>query len=303
MQRIRREDLLAELARAYYELDLTQEQVATQFGISRSQVSRYLAEARRLEIVQIRIVAPEAREPALEAQLRAIYPHLREVVVASAFSQRPATIRQTLARAAARLVDDLIRPGTTLCLGAGRTLSAMVDLLMPRPIQNVTVAQAMGNAGHEGLDIDYDAVAQRAAAAFDARALRINAPAILGPGAQASELEAENAPIHEALEQARHADLYVLGVGSMSGDQIYVDTGLISPVELERLSADGAVGDICGNFYDLGGRAIAGPFQDRVVGIRLGHLRRAPIALVVGGGPDKVAAIAGALEGRFATAW
>lgn len=299
---MRSEDFLAELARAYYELDLTQEQVASQFGISRSQVSRYLTEARRREIVQIRIVAPGSRDEAAEAELRARYPHLRELVVAAAFGAGAGTIRQTVARAAARLVDRLVKPGATVCSGAGRTLAALVDLLTPRPIRNVTVVQAMGNAGHQGLDIDYHAVAQRAAAAYDARALQINAPAIIGPGLRAADLEAANPPIRAALLQARRADLHVLGIGSITGDQIYVETGLITPAELEQLAADGAVGDLCGNFFDIAGRPLGSPFGDRVVGIGLADLKRAPLVLGVGGGPEKVAAITGALNGRFVNA-
>jgi DNA-binding transcriptional regulator LsrR (DeoR family) len=297
VQRIRNEDFLAELARAYYELDLTQEQVALQFGISRSQVSRYLAEARQREIVQIRIIAPESREDALEGEIRARFPHLRDVIVAAAFSSNPATIRQTVARAGARLVDRLVKPGMIISTGAGRTLAALVDLLVRRPIGNVTIAQAMGNAGHEGLAIDYYAVAQRAAAAYDARALQINAPAILGPGVSAADLEASNPPIREALGEARRADLYVVGIGSITGDQIYVDTGLITRLELDGLASAGAVGDLCGNFFDLSGRAIGGPFDDRLVGVRLSDLRRAPVSMGVGGGSEKVAAIVGALEG------
>lgn len=302
MHRRRSDDFLAELARAYYELNQTQEDVAAQFGISRSQVSRYLSEARDAGIVQIRIVAPAARSETLEAALRLRYPHLREVVVASAFASDPLTLRQTVARATARVIEQVVKPGMTIGTGAGRTLAATVDLLSRRPIQNITVAQAMGNAGHEGLDIDYLAVAQRVAAAFDGRALQINAPAILGPAQRAADLEASNRPIRDALEQARRADLYLLGVGSIGGDQIYVTTGLITPAELEDLGKAGAVGDLCGNFYDVGGVPLASPFADRVVGIRLGDLRRAPMSLATGGGPEKVAAITGALEGRFVNA-
>lgn len=298
----RSEDFLAEMARAYYESNLTQEQVAAQFGISRSQVSRYLTEARDSGVVQIRIVAPHSREDAVEMSLRARFPHLRDVVVASAFSSSEGTIRPTVARATARLMDRLVKPGMTIAMGAGRTLAATVDLLVRRPIQNVTVVQAMGNAGHEGLDIDYHAVAQRTAATFDGRALQINAPAILGPTVRAADLEASNPSIRDSLEQARRADLYVLGIGSITGDQIYVNTGLITPAELDALGRAGAVGDLCGNFYDIAGRPIAGPFADRVVGIRLADLRRAPISLAAGGGPEKVAAITGALEGRFINA-
>jgi len=302
VQESRSDDLVAEIARAYYERDLTQQRVAEQFGISRSQISRYLQEARDRDIVQIRIVAPETRDSDAEVRLRAWFPHLREAVVAAVFSDHELVARRSVARAAARLLDGLVKPGATVCFGAGRTLAEMVGLLEPGRIRGVTVAQAMGNAGHEGLEIDYNAIAGAAAAAFAGRSVQINAPAILGPGARAADLEASNPQIREALAIARSADLFVMGIGSMTSDEIYVTTGLISPEELEAVSAEGAVGDLCGNFFDIDGRPHLGPFEERIVGIRLSDLRTAPVAIGCVAGIEKVPAIVGALTGRYLNA-
>jgi deoxyribonucleoside regulator len=293
------DDFLADVARAYYEQHLTQEEVAVQFGVSRSQVSRYLQEAHSRDIVQIRIVPAGARDTAAEDRLREAFPHLVEVVVAQVFGEGPETVRWTVARAAARFLDRTVTSAMTVCFGAGRTLANTVELLSADRVRNVTVAQAMGNAGHEGLAIDYNAIASVAATAFGGRAYQINAPAILGPGMKAGELEASNPQIRESLRLARSADLYVLGVGSIVGDVIYVQTGLLTFDDLAALKAAGAVGDICGNFFDARGRPCPGPFQDRLVGIRLQDLRRAPTVVACAAGPEKVPALAGALTGRL----
>lgn len=302
VQDSRSDDLVAEIARAYYERDLTQQQVAEQFGISRSQISRYLQDARDRDIVQIRIVAPETRDADAEARLKAWFPHLREVIVAAVFSDHDLVARRAVARAAARLLGGLVQPGGTVCFGAGRTLAEMVGLLEPRRIGGVTIAQAMGNAGHEGLEIDYNAIAGVAATAFAGRSVQINAPAILGVGADASQLEASNPQIRDALAIARSADVYVMGIGSMASDEIYVQTGLISLEELGVVVADGAVGDLCGNFFDIDGQARPGPFAGRIVGISLADLRRAALSIGCVAGTDKAPAIVGALMGRYLNA-
>jgi deoxyribonucleoside regulator len=291
--------LLAEVARAYYEQDLTQEQIAAEMGVSRSQVSRYLTEARSRGVVQVRIVAPEARDREAERQLKSRFPHLQHVVVQSVFSDRDTSIRLAVARAGARLVEQLVTAGSTVCFGAGRTLAHMVQLLAPLKLNDVSVVQGMGNAGHQGLAIDYNAIAQAAAAAFGGRAYQINAPAILGKGASASELEASSPQLAEALRLARSADLYVVGVGTLSMDEIYVSTGLIKESDLRTLRREGAVGDICGNFFDGAGRLRPRLFQDRVVGISLEDVRRARLALACAGGEEKGAALFGALAGRW----
>jgi len=196
-------------------------------------------------------------------------------------------------------LGGLVKPGATVCFGAGRTLAEMVGLLEPGRIGGVTIAQAMGNAGHEGLDIDYNAIAGAAATAFAGRSVQINAPAILGRGASAADLERSNPQIRDALAVARSADIYVMGVGSMTSDEIYVTTGLVSLEELGELDTQGAVGDLCGNFFDIDGRPSPGPLDDRVVGIRLSDLRKAPVAIGCVAGTEKVRAIVGALTGRF----
>lgn len=301
MQAGKPDQFLADVARAYYEQHLTQERIADLYGVSRSQVSRYVQEAHARGIVQIRIALPETRDRTAEAALQARFPQLTEVVVVSSFTDNPESGRRVVARAAARVLARRVTSGMTVCFGAGRTLADTVALLEPEVRQSVTVVQAMGNAGHEGLDIDYNAIAQAAASAFGGRAYQINAPAIVGPGARAAELEASSPQIQESLRIARSADLYVLGIGSMSTDVIYVQTGLITAEELASLRAAGAVGDLCGNFFDAHGRPCPGPFGERLVGIRLSDLRRAPAVLACASGEEKVPAIAGALEGRLAT--
>lgn len=299
VQASRHEELLADLARAYYEDGMTQEQVATQFHLSRTRVSRYLQDARDRDIVQIRIVAPGSRERDLEQALMARYPRLRDVRVAVAFSGEEPVIRRAVARAGAAVVDRLVHPGMTVCVGAGRTLSTLVGLLSRRPVAGLVVAPATGNAGHTGWDIDYAGVAAAFASAYGGTAHRINAPAMVGPGASASGLEAGNPQIRDAVAIARSADLHVLGLGSLTGDEIFVRTGLISLDELAAVRSAGAVGDVCGDFFDAAGSEVTGPFRDRNVGVHLDDLRRAPAVVVCAGGTDKVPAIAGALQGGF----
>jgi DNA-binding transcriptional regulator LsrR (DeoR family) len=307
-----RDGLLAELARAYYEQDLTQAQIADLHGLSRSQVSRYLRAARDEGIVQIRIVAPGDHDHDLEESLRAAFPTLREAAVARVFDPRPPLVRRAVARVAAREVDRLVRPGHTVCLGAGRTMALVASMLTPRPMRGVIVVPATGNAGHAAHETDYNAVTHAAASAWGALAYGINAPAILGGGASAAELERSNPQIGEALAAARGADLYVLGLGSLAGDEIFVRTGLISAADLAAVRVAGAVGDLCGNFFDALGRSVPGPFRDRVVGIGLDEVRgaagqtrrrggegrdRAGTSIVCAGGTEKVPAVLAALRG------
>jgi DNA-binding transcriptional regulator LsrR (DeoR family) len=294
-----RDALLVEIARAYHEHDLSQAEIGTLHGLSRSQVSRYLRAARDEGIVQIRIVPRHADDPDVEQSLLRAYPRLREVVCAKAFNPDPLYIRRAVATAAARLFDRLIRPGMTVCVGAGRTMALAAEGLTARRTAGLVVVPATGNAGHTALESDYSAVAQSVADRLGGIAHRINAPAIVGAGTSAAELARANPQIEDALDLARRADLFLLGLGSLGGDEIFVESGTISSAELWVVRGEGAVGDLCGNFFDAAGQPVGEPFRDRVVGISLDDLRRAALVVACAAGEEKAPAILGALRGGF----
>jgi len=290
--------LLTEVAQAYYEQGRTQEEIARELGVSRSQVSHYLTEAREIGIVQIRVVSPEERATEVEERLHQRFPHLKEVRVASLFGGGLEVIRRVIGRAAAEVLHEAVLPGHRVCIGCGRTLREMVRALRPRPVENVILVQAMGSIGHEALDIDFGELAREAGKALGARVYTIPAPAVLGAGS-AKELIASNPPIAEALKLARSADLYIVGLGSMETDLLYARAGLVPPNEMQILQRLPIVGDICGRFFDLSGQVHISPFEERIVGIELSDLKRASLSLGVAGGPDKVAPLLGALRGGY----
>lgn len=293
-----RSQILVRAARAYYEEGRTQEEIGQALQVSRSQVSHYLRQARDLGIVQIRVVEPSERAADVEVQLAERFPHLKHLRVVPLFGRDPEVARRVVGRTAAGLLEDVVHPGHRVCIGCGRTLREMVRALRPSFRENVALVQAMGSIGHEALDIDFAELAREAGRAFGARVFVIPAPAILGAGT-ARELIKGNPTIARAMDLARSADVYMVGLGSLESDLIYSRAGLVSTSEFAHLQAIGVVGDICGRFFDSDGEPLRSTFEERVVGIELEDLRRASLALGVAGGEEKVAPLLGVLRGRY----
>ncbi len=294
-------DLLVDVARAYYEQNHNQDKIAQSLGVSRSQVSRYLTRARELNLVQVRVVAPDEHAAHLERALQRRFSSLKEAIVASTFSFQIEAIRKTIGRACAGYLEQKIRPGLRLCIGSGRTLREVINWMHPHRAPDVSIVQAMGSVGHEAMRIDFGELARAAGEALGARVYYLNAPAILGSGTAAA-LAAANPSIRDSLQLARSADVYVVGVGSLESDLIFVRTGLIKNGELEALSRAGAVGDVCGRFFDRYGHETLCPFAERVVGIQLDDLRSPAFTIGVAGGPDKALPLLGALRGGLFSA-
>lgn len=295
-------ELLAEVARQYYERFMTQAEIAQNIGVSRSQVSRYLKAAQEAGIVQITIALPAASDPDLEAELRARFKHLREIsVTPTTASSTAATVLSRVAAAGAGMLHRLVQPDDTVSVGAGRTLAQLVTALEPRKQDGVVVVQAMGNVGHEGHEIDYNAIAHGVATAFGGRSFQINAPAILSVPYLAEDMERSHASIGNAVTRARKADVFVIGLGTIASDTLFVTTGLLTDDDIAAVSAAEPAGDICGRFYDLKGKPIPTPFDERIVGIRLDDLKKGRSVLAVASGVEKAIPMLGALRGGYLT--
>jgi DNA-binding transcriptional regulator LsrR (DeoR family) len=65
---------------------------------------------------------------------------------------------------------------------------------------------------------------------------------------------------------------------------------------LPRLIKEGAVGDLCGIYYDRNGRIIKSGFEDRIIAASLGQLKAAGSLVAVACGDDKALAVLGALR-------
>ncbi|MBN1265588.1 MAG: sugar-binding transcriptional regulator [Anaerolineales bacterium] len=291
--------LLTEVARAYYIENRTQSEIADSVGISRSQVSRYLSEAREAGIVQIRIVSSDESGTSLGETLLERYPHLRKVIAAPIFDTSPDVVRRTIGRYAANYMEDMIRSDQRLTLGCGRTLREMVKAMPVKEMPGLEVVQAMGNIGHEAHEIDYNEITREAADKMGGRAYYVSAPAILGRGSEpANSLLDTNPMLKQALEMARSARIFVVGLGSLESDLVYSRAGLIGEDELSDLSGE-AVGDICGRFFDINGNEKPSAFYDRIVGIELKDIQKGDLSIGVAGGADKAAPILGAIRGKL----
>ena len=294
--------LLMEIAKAYFLEHRTQSEIARSAGVTPSQISRYLKEARRRGMVQVRVVDPEGSFDELEGSLRKLFPHLADVVIAPSLASDAESTRDIVGRYAANYLHDVVRPGQRLVIGCGRTLRALANALLPRRVSDVSIVQAVGNLGHEAHGIDYNEITRAVAHPFGARPYFLSSPAILGVGSgTAAELIRANATIRQVLDMARHGDIYVVGLGSLQSDRLYVRTGMISQREMDEMK-HGVVGDICGRFFDAQGRERQTPFASRIIGIELTDLRRGRLSVGIACGKDKVDPIVAAVRGRFINA-
>ena len=136
---------LAHVARRYYLEDQKQSDIARELGISRPMVSRLLAEARELGVVEIRIHDPECREDSLLERLRTAGMVQGGILVEDGAENDETN--QRLSRGAVELLRQI--GARRLGVGWGYLIGQLVTWLEqnPQPDSTVTdICPLVGNA-------------------------------------------------------------------------------------------------------------------------------------------------------------
>lgn len=293
-----RDRLLVQVARLYYEEALTQEDIARRVGLSRSNVSRLLTEARRQGIVEVRIRYPLRTAPVLESELKARF-GLREVHVLVGGSKDPDTMLQSLGTLAAEQAQRFLRDDMVLGVGWGRALHATVDEFRRGPGYRVQVVQIMGGIGSIDPHIDGTELARRLAETLGGQFRYLHAPLLVETASICQALKQER-NVRESLELARQADLALSGIGSVRPELSgLVRAGYLTKEELTDIARAGAVGDLYGWYLDIRGRICPLELHERIIGIDLPSVHHIKCVLAVAGFKEKAPAILAALRSGY----
>lgn len=289
-----RQELLADIAEMYFLQGKNQAEISDVVGVTRSNISRMLSEARQAGIVEISINRPIKEDKAVAQKFLDRFGLLNaRVVQVEQKSER----LETLGRIAAHELVQYLQPGSTLGSSWGTAINATVEKIsLENPIPQLRVTQLLGAFGARIKEYDGHAIVRRLEEKLDAEGIYINAPFLVENKKIAASLM-ENQSISESLDISKQADIALLGVGSSEPEFCsYYLANYVSYDEIVSIQKAGAIGDVCGRFYSMQGKNVAVNFQERLIGISREDLQRIPIRIGVAGGPEKVKPIIGALR-------
>ena len=296
------EFLLAEVAQLYYVRDFTQEQIAQRIGVSRSNVSRMLKEARGQGMVEVRIHAPLTIVPGLQEELVSRL-GLREclVLATTVRNSRGFEAADTVvqvAALAARYLQENMAEGDIIDLGWGRGVNRVVHSRFLREVRKVTVVQAMGSIGGSIAEFDGVGTTARLASVLSASAHYLHAPMLVTDAVVRAGLM-RDPHIRKTLEVARRADTIVSSVGTPGREHGQYCTGYLNDADLDYIRAQGAVGDICGTYFAQDGSLVPLEMNERSISIGTEELKRIPTRIGVSSGAEKPLANIGAARSNL----
>jgi DNA-binding transcriptional regulator LsrR (DeoR family) len=284
--------LVEQVARLFYEEQLTKVEIAARLGISRFRVARLLDRALADGVVRIEFRGAPGQDRALGAAIAARFGIGRCVV---AESDDPAAV----ARLAAEVVDGVLEPGDSIGIAWGSTLARVVRAMPERNDPTIDVVQLAGSSPRLGSESDPGDLTRVLAERLGATHHRMHAPAFVDTHELRSGL-LRLPDVAGVVSRYGGLAIALVGIGAFGDDEAttsssLIRSGALSVADARRLVRAGAVGDLLVHPFTASGRFLAPGLAARALAIGIDDLRRIPTVVAVASGRAKVGAIRGAL--------
>jgi deoxyribonucleoside regulator len=283
----------------FYKEGMSQVDIGALMGLSRWKIGRVIKEARDRELISITINHPQSDLTETEIAIAKKFGLKEAIVVDITEFDRVSPLDQ-LGAAGANYLASIIDRHRILGVTWGNTVSYVAKNLLKIEARHLKLVQIGGGLGTiEGTD--NPALTAMLGQKLGAEAHVIQAPIIVQNKSIRDTLFKET-KIRETIDFARKADLVIFGVGLIGPESLLWQSDLLSQRDAKRLKMAGAVGAICGRFYDAQGVRCSHDLEDRTIGLNLNELKKIKHKILIAAGLEKVQAIRGALRGKLADA-
>ncbi|GKX29860.1 glucitol operon activator [Vallitalea longa] len=291
-------NLLVKVSNMYYYENLTQSEIANALYISRSKVSRLIQEARENGIVEIIIHGPNERNTYLEEQLKKRF-HLKDAHVLLGCNIETDQMLSGIGTLANEYVDSLLKPNTIIGISRGKTMKNVINTISPSKKIPITVVQLVGSTNSNDPSIEGPEIARQFANAYGGSYYYLFTPLFL-EDKNAREVLMKTVAVAETLNLSEAANIILTGLGFLSADDLsLLWNGFLEQEEIFNLRSKGAIGHICGYYYDINGNIIDTKIHKSIIGLDIKKIIKKEYVIGVAGGASKIKSIYGALKGEL----
>ncbi len=288
------DDLLRDIAYMYYEQNLTQQEIADKLFFSRTNISRYLDEAKNRGIVEINIRYPYEDHVKTEQKLCKLF-NLENAYVSSSSNQLASEEYLTVCHFCAKVLAEMIDEETVMSISRGRTTNTVVTYLRPKLtypemklIQLEGIIEEENSASFEEFDLIH-----RLQEKYNCSSYCMAVPYLL-ESKKMKDMITKRTVYETIYNMSAEIDLLCLSATTL--EQWHKR---LSKAEFNELKQLNAVGNIMGYFYDENGRIVDCKAYSRMVMPNI-NIFKARQRMLVGADYFKVQALSAALRGGLA---
>ena len=286
--------LIVKVAKLYFEVGMSQAEIAQELDISRSYVSRLLTDAKEQGIVSIAVRDPEETESALEKTIRQHY-GLRKVIVSGGGLEGNGVYE--VAKDAAKWLNSTVKSGDVIGIGWGRTLYLLSRHLPRRAdLSQVEVVALYGQQCMMRQNVYNTDGLSQLSEAFQASGYIMAAPVFMST-ADAKQRFFQEKSIEVVREHMRRVNVALFTIGTMRRSSFVDQPGGLTEEELHRLVETDVAGEVCLHFINHQGKICDPAIDSRTVSIPFEVLLQKETRVAVVSGRLKTEAVCSALEG------
>lgn len=293
----RKQELSVEVARLYYQLNYSQQQISSRLGISRPTISRLLKYAKEKGYITINIIDPFADLDKLAYELKERY-GLSDVQIALSPKDEYDSIVDYIGKKAAEYLNQNIKSGDIIGVSAGTTIYKVAKKLTPQNIKDIEVVQLQGSIINLKVDKYESEIVSMIAKAFRTIPKYLPLPVIFDNN-NIKQIVEKDSHIKNILEMGIKANIALFTVGNIEDGVLLSSLDYLSEID-KLIIREKGIGDICCRFFDENGHICSEYIDNRIVAVSLDSLKEKEKSILVAGGEHKIKAIKGALRGKIA---
>ncbi|GAA0076065.1 DNA-binding transcriptional repressor DeoR [Clostridium sp. CTA-5] len=292
-----KQELSVEVARLYYQSDYSQQQIASQLGISRSTISRLLKYAKEKGYVTINIVDPFADLDKLAYRLKEKY-ELNDVCIVLSPKNDYVSIMEYISKRAAEYLEETVKNGDVIGVSAGTTMYEVAKKVKYKNVKGIEVVQLQGSVTDSEVNIYTSETVSIFAENLQAVPRYLPLPVIFD-NSNIKQMVEKDSHIKNTMEMGIQANIAIFTAGIVEDRELIFRLGYLNEKEKTILKQK-SVGYICSHFFDENGYICDKEIDDRTIAISLDSIKAKEKSILVAGGEHKVKAIKGALKGKIA---
>ncbi|NHI15744.1 sugar-binding transcriptional regulator [Microbacterium excoecariae] len=295
--------LMTKIARMYHERGIRQATIAATLSISQAKVSRLLKRAEQVGIVRTIVTAAPDVYGELEDELETRFGLKEAVIVDVDPDADEAEVLASIGAGAAGYLEASFSGNDRIGVSSwSQTVLAMVERMRPLNPRGATeVVQLLGGLGTPDAQSHSNRILGELARMIGADPVYVSVPGVVADAHTRDSLLRDGS-MQEVTRHWRELTVAIMGIGSIEPSDVLETSGnAFSADERTHLIEAGAVGDICHRIFRADGSLVEGDLDDRIIAIPTDDLLRIPRRVGLAGGPRKVDAIRGALQGDWIT--
>ena len=294
MKNFKRQRLLVQIAKLYYEEGYGQERIASIMNLSRPYVSKLLNAARDEGIVRIQVIDPLNIETSLEKEFRLRFGLLKAIIIPR---EEDGERMKHVGEAAARYLNEIIDDGSVIGTSWGGTIYECSKALIPRKdLNGVVSVQLCGGVSDVSQSVYASQIADHFSMVLGASAFMLPVPAVVD-SREISEMLLNDGSIAKVFQRGMDADIALFTAGTFGQRSALYRAGYLKDADLDNLERKGAVGDICSHVIDIEGNICDSELDARTMAVPLESIKAKQYRIGVAQGFSKVDSLCGALRG------